>query len=342
MRPLTISSPSPAARCGASPIRRVCWTAWTLLMLLALPAAAQTELLSIEFNEDDQPGFELWPGGISGSSISASFGGITVDVSTNTSFAQPVNRGSQNGVPPGYSYQHLYEDLLHAFTPTGTLTLDFGGLQPNELYTFTLYAWDPGSTGAHEWSVTSGTGVPAVITVDWSQPLVDNESFALRFNVTTTSAGSFQIDNTDGLAGSAINGFKLSVPGTSYCTGTPNSTGSPGQMSAGGSTSVVSNNLVLYAGPVPNQPGLFFYGPDQIQVPFGNGFRCVGGTIGRLDVHNALANTLSHALDLNAPPNSATVISAGSTWNFQCWYRDPAAGGASFNLSDGLELTFLP
>jgi hypothetical protein len=35
-------------------------------------------------------------------------------------------------------------------------------------------------------------------------------------------------------------------------------------------------------------------------------------------------------------------ITAGSTWNFQFWFRDPVAGGASFNLSDGLGVTFCP
>jgi hypothetical protein len=34
------------------------------------------------------------------------------------------------------------------------------------------------------------------------------------------------------------------------------------------------------------------------------------------------------------------VITPGSTAYFQCWYRDPAAGGAAFNLSDGLSVTF--
>jgi hypothetical protein len=37
---------------------------------------------------------------------------------------------------------------------------------------------------------------------------------------------------------------------------------------------------------------------------------------------------------------AAGQITAGSTWNFQFWFRDPVAGGASFNLSDGLEVTF--
>ena len=130
--------------------------------------------------------------------------------------------------------------------------------------------------------------------------------------------------------------------GTSYCTAIANSTGAGASMSALGSSSVSANDLVLLAAPVPNQPGLFYYGPDQIQFPFGNGFRCVGGTVGRLDVQNASANTLSHALDVTRPPNAATTITAGTSWNFQCWYRDPAAGGAGFNLSDGLEIAFVP
>ena len=35
-------------------------------------------------------------------------------------------------------------------------------------------------------------------------------------------------------------------------------------------------------------------------------------------------------------------ILPGSTWNTQFWYRDPAFGGAGFNLSDGLGVTFAP
>jgi hypothetical protein len=40
------------------------------------------------------------------------------------------------------------------------------------------------------------------------------------------------------------------------------------------------------------------------------------------------------------PPGA--TITAGSTWNFQFWYRNPAAGGAGFNLSDGLSIRFCP
>jgi hypothetical protein len=51
---------------------------------------------------------------------------------------------------------------------------------------------------------------------------------------------------------------------------------------------------------------------------------------------------MTFLLDNTSPPSAATQITAGSTWNFQAWFRDPAAGGAFFNLSDGLNLTFAP
>jgi hypothetical protein len=37
---------------------------------------------------------------------------------------------------------------------------------------------------------------------------------------------------------------------------------------------------------------------------------------------------------------TAFAITSGVTKRFQCWFRDPAGGGAFFNLSDGLEVTF--
>lgn len=152
---------------------------------------------------------------------------------------------------------------------------------------------------------------------------------------TFTTAGAVRLRTVAAAFGSTDSG-------TNYCTSVTNSTGSAATISTGGSTSVGANDLVLNAAPVPNQPGLFFYGPDQVQIPFGNGFRCVGGTVGRLDVHNASSNALSHDLDVTQPPNAATTITAGTSWNFQCWYRDPLAGGASFNLSDGIAVPFTP
>ena len=78
-------------------------------------------------------------------------------------------------------------------------------------------------------------------------------------------------------------------------------------------------------------------------MPFGNGLRCVGDPgeeVFRLDAELASGNLLSHDLDLDSPPSATGQITVGSTWYFQAWFRDPAAGGAAFDLADGLELTF--
>ena len=48
-----------------------------------------------------------------------------------------------------------------------------------------------------------------------------------------------------------------------------------------------ADDLLLRAEHVPNQPGIFFWGPEQASVPFGNGTLCIAGRIGRLDVVGA-------------------------------------------------------
>ena len=90
--------------------------------------------------------------------------------------------------------------------------------------------------------------------------------------------------------------------------------------------------------------GPTFYGAEQTQLPLGDGFHCVAGTeLFRLPVSLAdPAGLLATVVDFTDPPSPAGAILAGSTWNFQAWYRDPAAGGAGSNLSDGLSVTFLP
>jgi plastocyanin len=132
-----------------------------------------------------------------------------------------------------------------------------------------------------------------------------------------------------------------------YCTAAPNSAGPGALMDTNGETSVAENQFVLTAGPAPVQPGLFFYSAGQTNggggIPFGNGFRCVGtpsDPIFRLPVIQADASgTFTFAVDFTSLPVGG-AIQGGTTWNFQCWFRDPAAGGAAFNLSDGLRVTF--
>ena len=112
-----------------------------------------------------------------------------------------------------------------------------------------------------------------------------------------------------------------------------------------GSTYVSRNDMALITwGAPPLQPGIYFYGNYEVQVPFGDGYRCVGGNVFRLldpSFADAQGNVYQ-PLDFNTPPfdSGLGMITPGSTWSFQWWYRDPAAGGAGFNLSSGIRVTF--
>ncbi|MFT7667439.1 MAG: glucose/arabinose dehydrogenase [Planctomycetota bacterium] len=136
----------------------------------------------------------------------------------------------------------------------------------------------------------------------------------------------------------------LTCNSSTYCAATLNSSGTSASISSTGSTSMSANDFVLSAsGVLPNKVGLFFYGSTQIQVTFGDGFRCVGGGIWRLNpaiLANA-SGTVQRPIDLANPPSPGGEIAAGSTWNFQYWYRDSITPGL-FNLSNGLEASFCP
>jgi hypothetical protein len=136
----------------------------------------------------------------------------------------------------------------------------------------------------------------------------------------------------------------------SYCVAAPNSAGPGARIGSEGAPSIGRNALTLtVAGAPPGQPGVFYYGPTQEQVPFHDGFRCVGsGGLGLFRVNPPLvvdpSGEAARWLDLASPPAEAGPgeIRAGSTWFFQLWYRDPAAGGTGANLSDGLAVRFCP
>lgn len=128
-----------------------------------------------------------------------------------------------------------------------------------------------------------------------------------------------------------------------YCVTSPNSVGSGSLISHSGSSSFGANDFTVFASGNPaNQNGIFFMGANEISTPFGNGVLCVSGTLTRYPVVQTDAfGVVSFYVDNTIPPALGKIVS-GSTWKWQFWYRDPADGGAFFNLSDGLSATYCP
>lgn len=127
-----------------------------------------------------------------------------------------------------------------------------------------------------------------------------------------------------------------------YCPANPNSTGLPGSIWFQGSLSISANDLVLNTSNLPSgQSCIFYYGPNEVALPFGNGIRCVGGTTFRLPIINTSAGAAQFAVDNQDLPVNGD-FEAGEALKFQLWYRDPLGGGAFFNFSNALSLRFCP
>ncbi|MFT5051920.1 MAG: hypothetical protein ACI8QZ_003350 [Chlamydiales bacterium] len=128
--------------------------------------------------------------------------------------------------------------------------------------------------------------------------------------------------------------------GTAYCAGGLNSTGNTASIGAFGSSIVADNGFSLHAFDAPaNHFGLFFFGPNQIQVPLNNGFRCVGGATQRLYPIAQInpGGYVMRSLDFTSGPALSGIANVVPvTMNFQLWYRD----AGSSNLTDGVEVSF--
>jgi hypothetical protein len=134
-----------------------------------------------------------------------------------------------------------------------------------------------------------------------------------------------------------------------YCTpAAPNSVSAAGAtFSVQGCASHGVNNLVFNVINLPhNTPGIFFYGPLQTKVPFGNGWICVAGPATRVlpSLTATASGTITYNVDLTKFPFSSGSgqILPGSNWNFQYWYRDPIAPPKGYNLSNAVQVVFAP
>ena len=129
--------------------------------------------------------------------------------------------------------------------------------------------------------------------------------------------------------------------------GCANTTGSGAVLSGVGSVSVSAADLVLRASQLTQGPGLFFQGNNAVNSGngniFGDGLRCAGGGVIRLEVRFANAGN-NYTADSTLPVAAAGGASAGQTKRYQYWYRDSGTSPCAslFNLSNGVEVTWAP
>lgn len=123
--------------------------------------------------------------------------------------------------------------------------------------------------------------------------------------------------------------------------GCRNSTGFGGRLSGTGSNVIGGASLHLVATGLPvGQPGLFFQGTAFVNSGsgslFGDGLRCCGSNVVRLQVSSNTGGTATSTVDIV----SIGGVQAGDVRCYQYWYRDPTGGpcGAHFNLTNAYEV----
>jgi len=137
-----------------------------------------------------------------------------------------------------------------------------------------------------------------------------------------------------------------SVPGSGCDNGV---FASGAKLAARGIASVSHDSVVLYTERTePNNSGLYFQADNQVNggagLVFGDGLRCAGGQLVRLQVRFSDAAGYSATTVAIAAKGG---IAAGDVKRYQCWYRNqstPACGlGVNeFNLSNGYEIQWGP
>jgi len=138
-----------------------------------------------------------------------------------------------------------------------------------------------------------------------------------------------------------------SVPGSGCANG---SYASGAHLTSSGTPSVSNDTLILSTtGMHPSNSGLYFQGNNTVNngsgLPFGDGLRCVGGAVIRLQVRFADGIGSSST---NIAIAAKGGVSPGDTKRYQCWYRDnsgaqPCGVGVNdFNLSNGYQVTWVP
>ena len=117
-------------------------------------------------------------------------------------------------------------------------------------------------------------------------------------------------------------------------------------LTGAGSNSLALGDMLLIASNLPpSRMGVFFQGNHALNggngLPFGDGLRCAGSAVMRIQTVMADANGDSATTINIATRGGATP---GSTKRYQLWYGDaqPTPCGMGFNLSNALEVVWAP
>jgi hypothetical protein len=143
--------------------------------------------------------------------------------------------------------------------------------------------------------------------------------------------------------------FNLGIPGH----GCDNSISTGGAVLTASGTTSPDTVVLSSSDELPSAASIFLQGSasNANGTPFGDGVRCVAGSLKRIGVKNAVGGVATYPQggDPSITAQSAALgdpITPGSTRFYQTYYRDPdlsfcaSPTGNTFNISSGLQITW--
>jgi hypothetical protein len=273
-------------------------------------------------------------------------------------------------------------DMWYTWTPsmTGTATLTTcGGLigSPAQDSKCAIYADTSCPTTAaiacnDDFTCAVATGLNTTVT--WSTTCGQTYTIQIgRYQQSGANVGSFSISESGGPCAPPAVGYcfgddtgtlcpcstNLPAPGTvppgAPGNGCPNSLNPAGaHLGSSGSSVISADTFVLQGSGMPNASALYFQGTLKINggngIVFGDGLRCVGGTVIRLKTVTNVGGSSSYPavgdLPISIKGNLAPPTGTGpGHYFYQCWYRNAALFcqvNATFNLTNGLDVDWQP
>jgi hypothetical protein len=130
--------------------------------------------------------------------------------------------------------------------------------------------------------------------------------------------------------------------------GCVHSLGTGGKLSSSGNARITADTFQLVGSRMPNSSALYFQGTTQAGAGsgalFGDGLRCVAGSVQRLGTKTNVAGASAYPTGGDALISIRGAPTAGSTRNYQVWYRNAAAfcNPETFNLTNGTSVVWAP
>ncbi len=126
------------------------------------------------------------------------------------------------------------------------------------------------------------------------------------------------------------------------CASSVNSAGA--NLTASGIPSISADSFALQGAGMPNSAALYYQGTTQIDGYFGDGKRCVGGSIVRIGTKLNIGGMSRYPVGADTLISLRGMNSAGAIRTYQVWYRNaaPYCTPSTFNLTNGLKVTWVP